>query len=360
MPDIAIEGSEQALGDILCFYIIKVTNPLFDDSNTNPFFDGYIEKPFESSTATPFDPFLQGDNIRASDVYFDDFSNNFGSSAASKPPDQFDDSASNKLDPFKSVTNPFGSNFDQADNSFSISSASPLSSPVFNGTTNNSSNAGYSAIKEKDPFASFNDNDIFQAGTFGIEDGFRQLELENSNSGSSNNNAVSEKRRIEFKIEPNSDIFTPKQLNESNFVDPSQLDVMLPSPTSTSETPSLSTSSSFLKSSTMSVNTALTGLSTGPHSTTSSVMTNKSKTTTNSSNGIIGGGLSDNPVEDLDKQLSKFNEDQKDVENRTQMFLAKVNARITNNIGSNFGSGIYMKTSGELTILYLPFTCPLR
>ena len=151
-----------------------------------------------------------------------------------------------------------GSNFDQADNSFSISSASPLSSPVFNGTTNNSSNAGY---KEKDPFASFNDNDIFQTGTFGIEDGFRQLELENSNNSSSgNNNAMSEKRRIEFKIEPNSDIFTPKQLNESNFVDPSQFDVMLSSPTSTSETPSLSTSSSFLKSSTMSVNTALTGL----------------------------------------------------------------------------------------------------
>jgi hypothetical protein len=38
------------------------------------------------------------------------------------------------------------------------------------------------------------------------------------------------------------------------------------------------------------------------------------------------------PLNELDKQLSKFNQDQLEDENRTHMFLAKVNAHITNNL----------------------------
>ncbi len=48
--------------------------------------------------------------------------------------------------------------------------------------------------------------------------------------------------------------------------------------------------------------------------------------------------LIDNPatsLTSLDKQLTKFNQDQKREEDRTQSFLAKVNARITNNMMNN-------------------------
>jgi hypothetical protein len=48
--------------------------------------------------------------------------------------------------------------------------------------------------------------------------------------------------------------------------------------------------------------------------------------------------LIDNPatsLTSLDKQLTKFNQDQKREEDRTQSFLAKVNARITNNMINN-------------------------
>ena len=45
--------------------------------------------------------------------------------------------------------------------------------------------------------------------------------------------------------------------------------------------------------------------------------------------------LIDNSATSLDKQLTRFNQDQKLEEDRTQSFLAKVNARITSNMINN-------------------------
>ena len=73
---------------------------------------------------------------------------------------------------------------------------------------------------------------------------------------------------------------------------------------------------------------------------TLSPCSSSSNTTMSPLSSPNSGFIASNPLIDLnittqsslDKQLTKFNQDQKYEEDRTQLFLAKVNARITNNM----------------------------
>lgn len=51
-----------------------------------------------------------------------------------------------------------------------------------------------------------------------------------------------------------------------------------------------------------------------------------------------------NPITDLEKQLSKFNEDQQAEEAKTHSFLAKVNARITSHFSED---GLFMHSTAS-------------